>query len=415
MATTDPTDPQAQNLPLGVTPEMAAWVKQQRQAPPPTPPSGISPEVRAYMNQRLQLPPDLDQEGLRQAQQADVQRMSLQGLGQGGERAAAMIQGRAPNFTGLEPDQLYEKQFAARRGLEGENLGRAEKIGMLPVEASVKTGQAAASQAQAGFTGQETQTEKARTGGAWADTKLKGVEAQAAADLSNGNSKRSRDLVQQLAQLAPTKVVPGMSGADVLKVMPDLAHQGEMLSQNPRELAPGAVYYGPKRYPTPAETEPFMNAYTPAVQNLKNLDQYDSLWSAAEKNKKLYLDPAWRQSVTTLGESIFPGVARTNSNGTAPPLADLHAAQNALATPDAADKVLGWAGPKVHASVKMLSNIIKRDTQHVSRTHFVVTPWEVDHAKSQLKQGERLLVGQDGKLRAAGADEPTPSGFSEVH
>lgn len=81
---------------------------------------------------QYQFPEGLGLEGLRQAQKADLQRQQFMGLGQLGERAAAMMQGRSPNFEGLTPDQMNVRNYLAQRQAAMEDVERQQRMAMMP-------------------------------------------------------------------------------------------------------------------------------------------------------------------------------------------------------------------------------------------------------------------------------------------
>jgi hypothetical protein len=253
MATLDPTDPQA--LPPGVTPEMAAWVQQQRQPAPAAQGFQLDPRVVEYITQKMQLPDNLGGQGLEQAQQADAQRMNLQGLGQAGERASAAIQQRAPDFTGLTPDQLNVRNFLARRGLAQEDAQRAAQIATMPIKITGDVAKVNKDMA-------ETDKTRAEVPGAQANARKANAEA-VGSEIENGpaspamldiarrygvtlapttTNKQARETIEAEGKRQGLSIDWGKLGEEKRKTDIEEKHYQ---SDHPLEPVPGYRYVGP--------------------------------------------------------------------------------------------------------------------------------------------------------------------------
>ncbi len=309
-----PSAPPAQSAPAdsSAQPATAAPAAPAPASPPQE--QGDRDTLRTYLMSKMpadlySMPKGLDLAGLQAAQQQDLGREGDLRFARAGERALSMLQNRAPNFQQFDNDHRFVNQYLQQRQLAQEEQQRRLAQLMQPMTMAEKLAALQKTQGEVGKVGAETDKlrgevgmqpveralklgelgmQPAKQAGLEAETKLKGSEAWKAsvetanqAELQNGRSLRSRQLVEAAKNLpgASGKVADGMAGADVLKIFPQLAEIGKFRAERPSEVAPGFHYTGPGVY-DPAEAKDFREqvASTAHLQSL--LRQYKSAHEA---------------------------------------------------------------------------------------------------------------------------------------
>lgn len=187
-------------------------------ADPEAPPAPTREDVYRALAQKaqgLQMPEGMGLEGLDAAQGVDAEAASRARFAMAGERSAALIQRRQPNFAGMEPGKEALQAYLRRRAVAGEDLGRQAKAIEMEGEfekarrqdelARAKAAQDSAhwdsefglKEGQAGEVGRHNRSEEAL---GWA--RLKDEKAKAAKDASDkkteGALKAAGDLRREL-------------------------------------------------------------------------------------------------------------------------------------------------------------------------------------------------------------------------
>ena len=117
---------------------------------------------------------------------------------------------------------------------------------------------------------------RAQTAETTAKAKQASAEAAATVDLNDPQSSRSRILVNLGKTMAPDKVQEGMSGADVIKVLPELSKYGVLQAEHPREVNARWEFKG-QGFKNEAEAQAFRSVEGKAFQLDSLIRQYKDL------------------------------------------------------------------------------------------------------------------------------------------
>ncbi len=370
--------------PSGLDPSQRSALGVGDGSPSPTPSaSGIDPQVISYITSRMQYPPGLDLQGLREAQQADRDRMAVQALGQAGERAAATIQNRAPNFEGLTPDQLNVRNFVAQRQLAGEEMQRAVQMGMMPFTLRKTMAETATAEAEAPKRKAETQATLAGIPKTQAEARLANANAKGA-ELENGpapdsmlalgkqygldlpadtTTKQAREMVDAAAKRQGLQVDWGKLGLDKQRV--DLEgtkvalEEKHYQSDHPWEPVSGYRYVGPGEAPKrDSEEVKTLGDKVAAANDLKKtLGEMRDIYDRQATTGRL--TGADSQRLDTLHGSLSGQIGRAASGGKLAEY-DVQLAHDQLPRPSS---IKGALRPDlIHAAIDTL-------TQHADQGH----------------------------------------------